>query len=324
MATLSSVERESPGAAPTTPGPGGRGPSLAARAKRLVTGKRAAPYWLVLPFVLGFALFSVFPILWSVLLSFEHWTMSQTTWVGLANYRYVLSTPAVGKAFLNIVWFAVVNDVFQIVIALVLSLLLTTGFMRKYSLGLSAAMFLPNVVPGAAVAVLFSVLLGTNGLVPSVLSNIGIHINWLDSTTWSKPAVILAGSWQWIGFWVLVLVAALRAVPADYYEAARVDGAGLLRRMWSISIPIIRPALIFVISVNTIGTMQLFDVPFLLFGQTPGGPDNSATTPVVQLYQYAFSNADLGSAAAIGWVLTFAIVVVTLAFLVVARRKEWI
>jgi ABC-type sugar transport system permease subunit len=160
--------------------------------------------------------------------------------------------------------------------------------------------------------------------VPSVLHQIGLNINFLGSPTWSKPAVILAGSWQWIGFWVLVLVAALRAVPGEYYEAARVDGAGLIRRIWHIALPTIRPALVFVLCVNTIGTMQLFDVPFLLFSSGPGGPLNSASTPVLQLYEFAFSNADLGSAAATGWLLTAAIMVVTVCFLAVARRRGWI
>jgi ABC-type sugar transport system permease subunit len=294
------------------------------RIARPLTGKGAAPYWLIMPFIVAFLCFWAFPILWSFLLSFEHWTSSSTTWAGLANYRYVLSTAAVGTSFKNLVWYVIVNDIFQITIALVLALLLTLRFMRKYSMALSAAFFLPNVVPGAAVAVLFSVLLGTGGLVPSLLGHIGLHINWLESTTWSKPAVILAGSWQWIGFWVLVLVAALRAVPDEYYEAARVDGAGLLRRIWHIAIPTIRPALVFVVSVNTIGTMQLFDVPFLLFNSAPGGPLNTASTPVLQLYQYAFSNADLGSAAAIGWLLTAAILIITICFLAVARRREWV
>jgi ABC-type sugar transport system permease subunit len=289
-----------------------------------LTGKRAVPYLLLLPFMIGFLVFSVFPILWSAILSFEHWTLHQTTWVGLANYKYVLGTSVVRTSFLNLIWYVIVNDVFQVGIALCLSLLLTLSFVKRYSLGLSAAMFLPNVVPGAAVAVLFSVLLGSGGLVPSVLAHVGIHIDWLGSARWSKPAVVLAGSWQWTGFWVIVLVAALRAVPNDLYEAARVDGAGLFRRIWSISIPTVRPALIFVISVNTLGTMQLFDLPFLLFNQAPGGPLESASTPVLQLYEYAFSNVDLGSAAAIGWLLTFAIIIVTVSFLAVARRREWV
>ena len=119
--------------------------------------------------------------------------------------------------------------------------------MRRYSVALSAAFFLPNVVPGAAVAVIFATLLGTNGLLPGALHLIGVNINWLGSATWSKPSVILAGSWQWIGFWVIVLVAALRAVPDEYYDAAKVDGAGLFPRIWHVSLPTIRPALVFVL-----------------------------------------------------------------------------
>lgn len=286
---------------------------------------KSAPYLLIAPFFIGFAALSVYPILWSLLLSFESWSTTATTWVGLKNYRFVLGDSAVVTSFENLVWYVIINNVWQVALALGLALILDLRFVRRWSVALSAAFFLPNVVPGAAVAVAFSTLLGTNGLVPGALHLVGVHIDWLNSATWSKPAVILAGSWQWIGFWVIVLTAALRAVPEEHYEAAKVDGAGLGRRIWHVALPSIRPALVFVISVNTIGTMQLFDVPFLLFGAgNSGGPLNSASTPVVQLYQFAFANADLGSAAATGWLLTAAIMVVTVIFLAVARRRTWI
>lgn len=318
------------GSAEATPpayGPNGPPPrSLATkhRPRRLRSGK-SAPYLLIAPFIIGFLALSVYPVLRSLLLSFESWSTSATTWVGLKNYRFVLGDPAVLTSFKNLIWYVIINNVWQIAIALVLALMLDLRFVRRWSVALSAALFLPNVVPGAAVAVVFSTLLGTNGLVPGALHLVGLNINWLNSTTWSKPAVILAGSWQWIGFWVIVLAAALRAVPEEYYEAARVDGAGLGRKIWHISIPSIRPALVFVVSVNTIGTMQLFDVPYLLFGAgNGGGPLNSASTPVVQLYQFAFANADLGSAAATGWLLTAAIMVITVIFLALARRRGWV
>jgi cellobiose transport system permease protein len=306
---------------------GGVGPGrrvAGARGRRLRSA-RAAPYLLIAPFLAGFLALSVYPIARSLLLSFESWSTTATTWVGLKNYRFVLGDAAVVRSFENLAWYVVVNDVWQIAIALALALILDLRFVRRWSVALSAALFLPNVVPGAAVAVVFSTLLGTNGLVPGALHLVGLNVNWLNSTTWSKPSVVLAGSWQWIGFWVIVLAAALRAVPEEYYEAAKVDGAGLGRRMWHISLPSIRPALVFVVSVNTIGTMQLFDVPFLLFGAgNAGGPLNSASTPVVQLYQFAFANADLGSAAAVGWLLTAVIMVVTVVFLAIARRRGWV
>ena len=295
------------------------------RPGRRLSANKFAPYLLIAPFIIGFLGLSIFPILWSFLLSFESWSATATTWVGLRNYHFVLTDPAVATSFENLIWYVVVNDVFQITIAVGLALILDLRFMRRYSVALSAAFFLPNVVPGAAVAVIFATLLGTNGLLPGALHLIGININWLGSASWSKPSVILAGSWQWIGFWVIVLVAALRAVPDEYYDAAKVDGAGLFPRIWHVSLPTIRPALVFVLTVNTIGTMQLFDVPFLLFGAGGGGgPLNSATTPAIQLYNFAFGNADLGSAAATGWLLTVAIMIVTLVFLGVARRREWL
>jgi ABC-type sugar transport system permease subunit len=303
----------------------GRSKEQFGRSGRRFSANKFAPYLLIAPFIIGFLGLAIFPILWSFLLSFESWSATATTWVGFRNYHFVLTDPAVATSFENLIWYVVVNDVFQITIAVGLALILDLRFMRRYSVALSAAFFLPNVVPGAAVAVIFATLLGTNGLLPGALHFIGVNINWLGSASWSKPSVILAGSWQWIGFWVIVLVAALRAVPDEYYDAAKVDGAGLFPRIWHVSLPTIRPALVFVLTVNTIGTMQLFDVPFLLFGAGGGGgPLDSATTPAVQLYNFAFGNADLGSAAATGWLLTVAIMIVTLVFLGIARRREWL
>ena len=284
---------------------------------------RYAPYLFLSPFFVLFALFWVYPVLRAVVLSFQHWTAGKTTWVGLANYRYVLGQPNVQHAFGNLVWYAVVNNVLQIVIALGLALMLDQQVFRRVAGLYRVAFFLPNIVSGVSTALLFGIILGAGGVADHLLSSVGAHIAWLQSATWSKPAVVIAGGWRWIGYWVVILAAALQGVPREYYEAASIDGLGRLRQAWHISIPSIRPVLLFVVTTNTIGTMQIFEEPFLML-TPPGGALASGTTPVLEIYRFGFINFDLGSAAALGWLLTLVIIAVTVAQLLIARRREWL
>jgi lactose/L-arabinose transport system permease protein len=259
-----------------------------------------------------------------MVLSFEHWTASTTSWVGLANYRFVLGLSSVQQAFANLVWYVVVNNVFQIVIALAIAILLDQRFLRRISGPLRVAFFVPNIVSGVTTAILFGIILGTGGVIDHLLSGVSIHISWLQSAQWSKPAVVLAGGWRWIGYWVVMIMAGLQGIPDEFYEVADLEGATLWQRIRFVTLPLLRPVLLFVIVVNTIGTMQLFEEPFLLFGSGGGGgPLNSATTPVLEMYKLGFENFDLGSAAALGWMLSILIIGVSIIQFMLARRREW-
>jgi lactose/L-arabinose transport system permease protein len=152
---------------------------------------------------------------------------------------------------------------------------------------------------------------------------VGVQISWLQSTQWSKPAVILTGGWRWIGYWIVMLMAGLQSIPDDYYEAGDLDGATLWQRFTYITFPMLRPVLLFIIVVNTMGTLQIFEEPFLLFAPTPGGPLDSATTPVLEMYKLGFQTFDLGAAAAVGWLLAVLIVAVSIAQFTLARKRGW-
>lgn len=284
---------------------------------------RYAPYLFLSPFFILFALFWVYPVLRAILLSFQRWTATNSSWVGLANYSYVLAQPQIRKALENLAWYAIVNNIFQISIALTLALLLDQQVFRRLAGFYRVAFFLPNIVSGVSTALLFGIILGAGGIADHLLGSVGAHISWLQSATWSKPSVVIAGGWRWIGYWVVILSAALQGVPREFYESAAIDGLGRLRQAWHISIPSIRPVLLFVITTNTIGTMQIFEEPFLML-TPPGGALGSGTTPVLEIYRLGFINFDLGSAAALGWLLTILIVAVTVAQLAVARRREWL
>ncbi|WP_201365648.1 carbohydrate ABC transporter permease [Dictyobacter formicarum] len=291
---------------------------------QILLGPKGVPYFFIAPFFILFLGFWVFPATWSLILSFQHWSATKTVWVGTSNYLYVLGLPAVRQAFANVIWYVIVNNVFQIVIALALALFLDIRSMRRWSGIFRIAFFMPNIVSGVTVAILFSIILGTNGVMDHILSTVNIHISWLQSPEWSKPAVILAGGWRWIGYWVVMLMAGLQGIPDEYYEAAILDGVTFWQRVRYITLPLLRPVLLFVIIINTMGTMNIFEEPLLLFSSSSGGPLNSATTPVLELYKLGFLNFDLGSAAALGWLLSILIIAVSVAQFALAQRRDWI
>ena len=286
-----------------------------------ILGPRVAPYLFVSPFFIMFAIFWAYPVVQSFLLSFQHWTAKETTWVGMANFRYVLITPATRQAFLNMLWYAVVNNAFQLTLALTVAILMDLPFLRGPSGLLRMGYFMPNLVSGVTTAILFGILLGTGGIIDHLLAPLGVQIQWFQSTEWSKPAVILAGGWRWIGYWVVMFMAGLQGIPDDYYEVADMDGATLWQRFRYVTFPLLRPVFLFVIVVNTIGTLQIFEEPFLMLNG--GGPMNSSTTPVVEMYKLAFQNFDLGSGAALGWLLAVVVIFATVLQFSTARQRGW-
>lgn len=286
-------------------------------------GPGVAPYLFIAPFFILFAVFWIFPVLWSIALSFQHWSAKETIWVGGSNYRFVFKSSAVHKAFFNIIWYLVVNNIFQLTIALTIAVLLDLRFLRRVNGLLRLAYFMPNIVSGVTTAILFGIILGTGGVLSHILSPLGLDVAWLQSTEWAKPAVVLAGGWRWIGYWIVILMAGLQSIPDEFYEAGDLDGASAWQQFYFVTFPMLRPVLLFVIVINTTGTLQIFEEPLLLFSGHPGGPLNSATTPVLEMYKLGFQNFDLGSAAALGWLLAIFIMVISFAQIKLARRRGW-
>ncbi len=186
------------------------------------------------------------------------------------------------------------------------------------------AFFSTHLVGGVFVAVLFSLLFAPrHGLINRAIgavTTLGTEINWLGSPQLAMPAVIIAGLWLSIGYGMIYFLAALQSVDKELYEASEMDGAGAWAQFWHITMPGIRPVLIFLVLVGTIGAFQLFELPFVLF-QGPG-PNNSALTMVMYLFQQGFETGDLGYAAAIGWMLVLMILVVSIAQLKFTRASQ--
>ena len=252
------------------------------------------------PWLLGFLVFTVFPVIASLYLSFtDYRVLSPPRWVGLANYRSLLGDT-------DYFWPALGNTVFlflELPLSLCLGLALALLLNQKLR-GIAlyrTFLFVPSIVPVVASAMLWLwVLNPEHGLLNAGLR--AAHLPappWLASPLWAKPAMILMDLWG-VGGGMVIYLAALQSVPAALYEAASLDGANFWRRTWHITLPSISPVIFFNLIMGVIGTFQYFTQTFVM---TKGGPDNSTLFYALYLYQNAFEYFRMGTACAMAWIL---------------------
>lgn len=289
-------------------------PSQAASALPRRPRRQLAPYLFVTPFLAVFALFGLYPILQSLYLSLYATDGPRShVFIGLSNYQFLLADPDFHQAVWNTLVFAFWSLCVQLPLALGLALLLNQPWLRARSF-LRLAFFTPNLIGSAFVAVLFGILyVPRYGLVNRALHPMGLPIDtkWLSEPGMVMPALVLASLWMYVGFNMVFFLAALQAVDKELYEAARVDGAGAWRQFLAVTLPGIRPVAIFVLVTSTIGSLQLFELPYIML--QGAGPGNSGMTVVMYLYQNGFVTGDLGLASAVGWTLAAGVLGTSLA-----------
>lgn len=276
---------------------------------------RLAPYLFVSPFVVLFCAFMIYPLGRSIMLSlFQTAGPNLRKFVGAANYRFLMHDEYFWLAVANTVALAMAFLIVQIPASLGLAILLNSAQVRAKTF-FRFAFLSTHLVGQVFVAVLFSQLLNPrSGLVNRVIglfTHQTPEINWLTDPWLARVAILLAWLWLAIGFGMIYFLAALQAVDRELYEAADVDGAGEWTKFWHVTLPGIRPVLIFLILVGTIGGLQLFELPYVLFPSTTG-PARAGVTIVMYLFMQGFGTGDLGYASAIGWVLTLFILVISL------------
>lgn len=271
---------------------------------------KAFPYIFILPSVLLFVVFILYPIISSFVLSFQTSDGGELSFAGLANYERLLHDEIFWKALKN----TLIIFIFQVPIMLFLGLVLATVLnnkLLKWKGFFRVGFYLPAVTSLVAYSLLFSIMLQDSGLINNLLSYIGIGpIPWLSSASWSKVSIILAMIWRWTGYNMVIYLAALQNIPEDTYEAADMDGAGKIRQFFSITIPQLKPVILFTAILSTIGTLQLFDEPFNL---TKGGPADSTMTLGLYIYQNGFKYFDFSYASAVAYVVV--IIVAVLSFI---------
>jgi multiple sugar transport system permease protein len=258
--------------------------------------------WIFLaPALILLGLFLLWPIAYLFYLSFTagSFTLEGIRWIGLKNYLRLVLTPDFWQVIGNTVYFTVATILPSLVIPLGLAVLLNQsialrGFLRT-------AYFIPSIVSLVAAGLGFRWLFQTEGPVNAVINFIGIQpISWLGDTTWAMPVLILLSIWKQLGFNLVVFLAGLQAIPQNRYEAAELDGANLWQQFWYITLPGLRPTLVFATVTTAIFTLRSFEQVYVITG---GGPLNSTNLLVYYIYDQAFAQFDFGYAAAAATVL---------------------
>ena len=279
------------------------------------TQHKIAPYLFIAPFLLTSLIFGCYPILKSLHLSlFATNGPKSHVFVGSSNYRFLLGDADFHTAVYNTLIYTFWSVFLQLPLALGLALLLSQKWVRGRAF-LRLAFFTPNLVGQVFVGVLFAILyVPQYGLINKALHplfGVPLDTKWLQNPALVMPAIVLASLWMYVGFNMIYFLAALQSVDTELYEAARVDGANSWHQFRAVTLPGIRPVAIFVLITATIGSFQLFELPYLLLNNT-AGPNKSGLTIVMYLYNNGFVTGDLGLASAIGWTLALGVLVVSL------------
>jgi multiple sugar transport system permease protein len=281
-------------------------------------------WWFVAPALLVIAVFFVLPVLAALLLSFTDFDiyaladLRNLRFVHIRNYVRLLETPLFWQAFGNTVYFVVVGVPVSIGASLGAALLLSSPLARFRSF-FRTALFAPVVTTLVAVAVIWRYLLSTRyGMINFALGHFGIGpIDWLGDPHWAMPAIILFAVWKSFGYNMVILLAGLQSIPADLYEAARVDGATAVQRFAQVTVPMLAPILAVVSILTVAGYFQLFAEPYVM---TQGGPLQSTVSVLYFMYEEGFKWWNLGSASAVAFLLFLFIFAITALQLRLARR----
>jgi multiple sugar transport system permease protein len=298
--------------------------------------RKWAPYIFISPFLVLFAAFTLFPLAFSVYLSFNQWDaaagLSTMQWVGLENYEFALTDPWFWQSLGNTVWLALASGVPQHLIAIPLAAFLHNAFQRGRNFVIGVY-FLPFITSSVAIALVFTTLFsreyGEINLLIGQLAKLPLvgglfpqePVDWLNNATFIKPAVAFVVFWRFLGWNVVLYMSALQIIPKDLYEAATIDGASKLQQFWHITLPQLRPMMYLAVTLTLMGNLQLFEEPFIIVGES-GGLGQSAMTTAMFVYKTAFSGGDFGTASAVSWLLFLIIAGVTWLNSCVFQRGE--
>ncbi|MEH7381292.1 sugar ABC transporter permease [Bacillus sp. JJ1533] len=267
------------------------------------------PYLFLAPALILFLIFTVYPIISSFILSFQTSEGGVYVFAGLDNYIRLLNDTTFHQALFNTFIIFIVQVPIMILLALMLAALLNSKLL-KFKGMFRTGFFLPAVTSLVAYSILFSIILMDKGIFNQFLSLIGIEaIPWLNDPFWAKVSIIIAMTWRWTGYNMVIYLAAMQNISEETYEAASIDGAGKVRQFFSITIPQLKPIILFTSIISTIATLQLFDEPFNL---TKGGPGDSTTTLGLMIYKNGFQYYDFSYASAIAYVVVVIVAILSL------------
>ena len=275
----------------------------------------------ILPNFLGFLAFTLIPVTAAFALSFMEWTsFTAPRWVGLENFQRMFQSDTFWVALRNTVVYALGHVPLTMALALLLAMLLNRklkgiGFFR-------VAIFFPYITSLVAVAVVWNTLFSPDtGPINQFLNSIGIAEppGWTSSSDWAMPAVIITSVWRDMGYYMVLYLAGLQAIPSELYEAAEVDGASAWQRFWNVTIPSLRPTTFFVVVMLTVSSFKVFD---LIVVMTNGGPGRSTTVLSQLIYQSGIVEGKFGYSSAISLVLFVIVLTVTVLQFKIQQRRE--
>jgi multiple sugar transport system permease protein len=288
--------------------------------KRAHRSQRVLAFIFLAPTVIGIVLFTIVPIIASVVLAFFRWDIiSRPEFVGLDNFVDIGSNPTVRVAFLNTFAFVIIAVALQLGLAMALAVLVQSKMPRWLQGFFRSAFFFPLILSAASVSLVMAYLFNQDfGLVNRVLGSVGLpDVPWLTSGSGAAAVVILVYVWQNFGFSFLLFVGGLASIPQEIYEAASLDGVKGWRQFKNITLPLVSPTLLVASVMAIIGALQIFDQPYVL---TRGGPGDSTRTAVMVIFESAFQQLEFGRASAIGIILTLIIMGVTALQFRLSRR----
>jgi multiple sugar transport system permease protein len=282
------------------------------RLRRLI-GRDPIGYAFIAPYVIFLLGLYAYPLILSLYISFFDWFFAapgavvSRPFVGLKNYTQILGDPVFQRSILNVVEFILIN----VPLTVVLSLVLATALNAKlpFRAFFRSAYYVPYVTASVAVIGVWLWLFNSSGLVNGLLGPLAPKPSWLVNEFWAMPIIALVVTWKQLGFYVLLYLAALQAIPKELYEAAEVDGAGVVRRFLAITVAEVRPATTLVVILATIVGANLFTEPYLLTGG--GGPSGASMSPVLLMYQQGIEQGHAGYAAAIGTILAIGVMAIS-------------
>lgn len=282
--------------------------------------KTLKAYAFVSPAAVLFLAFIGLPFIGIIVVSFLQWDLlSSPHWAGVSNYRMLVHDGHLGHALLNSLLFDLMTTTLHIVVGMGLALAVTSVRSRIVRYWVRTAFVAPFLMSAAAVALMWSYILGdSTGPLNYYLRQVGLSPpNWLGSGSWALPSLVGVDLWQTVGITFIIFMVGLQTVPAELYEAARIDGAGRLRRFRNVTFPMLSPATLVATVTAFIGAFEIFTWPYVM---TSGGPGDATLTLMVYIYEVSFRDFQLGYGAAISLVDLVVLVAFVSVMLVLARR----
>ncbi|MDA8359831.1 MAG: sugar ABC transporter permease [Actinomycetota bacterium] len=283
---------------------------------------RAVGYAYIAPALSILSAFLLVPLGYAIYVSFFNWSgAGPLTFAGLSNYIEIVKNPQLLSAFYHSAILILFFAVLPIALALLLVALMTRVAIRGLTV-YRTVLFLPQVIPLVAVAVVWEWVLGENGPVNSILRDVGassLAQAWLGSFTWALPAIGIIGTWIGYGFAMVIFMAGVEKIPQSLYDAARVDGAGPVREFFAVTLPGLRNELLVVAVITVTSALTTFDIVYII---TLGGPGTSTIVPAYSAFTLAFTDFQIGAAAAMGVVLGVIVFLVAIGILALDRRSR--